>query len=1027
MTLAIVIALAVGAVILAPPLVSVADRGAGWGLAALFLTAAAALGINLPGIFDGEPLTWSVVWARDFLAPGVDVTFALRADALSAFFALLALCIGAVVFIYSAAYLPKKQGNTSFYTIMTAFTLAVLLLVLADDVVVLFIGWELVSIASFLLIARSGSSGEAGAQRTLLLTFIGGLTLLAAIVVAATRTGTTSVQGILDSSVWADNPGLTSTVAVLVAASAFTKAAQLPFHFWLPEAMAAATPVSAFLHAAAVVKAGVYLLMRFSAIFHDVAVWNWLLIGVGLTTAVVSALFAVQKTDLKKLTAYSTVSHLGWIVATIGVGTPLALSAALVHTLAHALFKSSIFMLIGVVDHEAGTRDTRRLGVLWRSMPFTCTGMVVGALSMAAIPPTFGFISKEGMLGALYEVEGYGTLLLAVAGIGALLTFTYSAKLVFGAFFDPATEHPTRHMEGVHEAPVALWLPAALPGLLSLPLGLVPMFLNHPMDSIVAAIGLSEVAGSGAAADSAETTAISEAVEAHTHLALWHGINAPFIVSILVIALGILGVTQRHRIWPALESRFFLPFNGNGLLAALQQGATRLGHFFGHMANSQSPSRHLVWPVLSVIALMLFTLLGSTGIDGTPLAPRAEGLDNWLDLAPFLIILLSVVGLMRSTHRLTSAVLAGTVGVGITFQMLILGAPDVALTQFLVEALVVVIIMMVLRYQPARFPRSDRKRTIRSLVIALLAGLAAFLGVFTLMGRNDRSDLAEWYITNAPEITGGKNIVATIIVEFRALDTLGELSVLGMAAIVIGSVAASFPRHPFAKGTRPAPFGQSQLNSLPLRAALRLVAPLLAVLSVVVFMRGHMDPGGGFVAALIAGTGIMLFYLSRGRDSIVAHPSTPYWLTGIGIVTALAAGLVGLVEGSFLAPLHAEILGQHLSTSLIFDGGIYLAVLGMLMAAVNYLGNYEKPGTATTQELPFARTEEGPLAPTPGVGASGGEAHAVGASAASGTTEAAQAQDVEPQADATRTRAQAPAHAAGTRENAATRTQEEAR
>ncbi|MBC3186580.1 DUF4040 family protein [Corynebacterium sp. zg-331] len=952
MTLAIVIALAVGAVLLSPPLVRVSDRRAGWPLAALFLGAALALGRHLPEILDGRPLTWQVTWVRGLLAPGVDVTLSLRVDALGAFFALLALCIGSVVFVYSAAYLPRRQGNTSFYTIMTAFTLAVLLLVLADDVVVLFLGWELVSIASFLLIARSGSSGEAGAQRTLLLTFLGGLTLLVAIAVAAVRTGTTSLQGILGSPEWAHNPGLTATVAVLVAVSAFTKAAQLPFHFWLPEAMAAATPVSAFLHAAAVVKAGVYLLMRFSGIFHEVAVWNWLLIGTGLTTAVVSAAFAVQKTDLKKLTAYSTVSHLGWIVATIGVGTPLAMSAALVHTLAHALFKSSIFMLIGVVDHEAGTRDTRRLGVLWRAMPLTFTGMVIGALSMAAVPPTFGFLSKEGMLDALASVDGAGPALLAIAGIGALLTFTYSAKLIFGAFIDPATDHPTRRMEGVHEAPAALWLPAALPGALSLPLGLAPMFLNKPMDAIAAATGVGSDAG---------------APQHATHLALWHGLTAPLVVSVLVIALGAAGVALRHRIWPALESRFLLPFTGNGLLAAVTRAAAGLGRVLASMADSLSPSRHLVWPVCAVIALMFATLLSGPGIDGVPLAPRAEGLDAWLDLGPLLIVALSVLGLMRTTHRLTSAVLMGTVGVGITFQMLILGAPDVALTQFLVEALVVVIIMMVVRYQPARFPSASRAHRARSLAIALLAGLAAFLGVFTLMGRGGRSDLAQWYIDNAPEITGGQNIVATIIVEFRALDTLGELSVLGMAAIVIGSVVASFPRLPFAAGTRPRPFGQSQLNSLPLRMALRLVAPLLALLSVLVFLRGHMDPGGGFVAALIAGTGIMLFYLSRGRDTIVARPTTPSWLTGIGIVTALAAGFVGFLEGSFLAPLHGEILGEHVTTSLIFDGGIYLAVLGMLMAAVNALGGYDKPGTATTRELPFARGESGPLGATPEV------------------------------------------------------------
>ncbi|MFG6303966.1 proton-conducting transporter membrane subunit, partial [Corynebacterium hesseae] len=371
MTLLYVVLLAAVAVALAPVAVKVADRAAGYPLAGIFIIAAALLAKEFPALARGEELSYSVTWVRDVIAPGVDVNLAFRGDALGVFFAMLALVIGAVVFTYSAAYLPKGKGNVSFYVLMTAFTLSILLLVLANDVVVLFLAWELVSLASFMLIARSGKSGEAGSQRTLILTFIGGLTLLTGVAIAATAAGTTNLEGILASDVWAERPGLTTGVAILIAASAFTKSAQFPFHFWLPEAMAAATPVSAFLHAAAVVKAGVYLLIRFSTIFHDVAAWNWLLIVAGMGTAVMSAVFAVQKTDLKKLTAYSTVSHLGWIVATIGVGTPFAIAAALVHTLAHALFKSSIFMLIGVIDHEAGSRDIRRLGVLWNKMPWT--------------------------------------------------------------------------------------------------------------------------------------------------------------------------------------------------------------------------------------------------------------------------------------------------------------------------------------------------------------------------------------------------------------------------------------------------------------------------------------------------------------------------------------------------------------------------------------------------------------------------------------------------------------------------------
>ncbi|MCS5478289.1 DUF4040 family protein [Corynebacterium sp. YIM 101645] len=938
MTLIIVISLMALAVVLSPPAVRALDRNAGWPLAVIFLVAAVLLGRELPAVLDGRPLEFSRVWVADVIAPGVDVGLSLRGDALGMFFALLALVIGAVVFIYSAAYLPRRQGNTSFYTIMTAFTLSILLLVLADDVVVLFLAWELVSLASFLLIARSGSAGEAGSVRTLILTFVGGLTLLVAVALAATSAGTTSLQGILASDFWVENPSLTATVAVLVAVSAFTKSAQLPFHFWLPEAMAAATPVSAFLHAAAVVKAGIYLLLRFSTVFHDVAVWNALLIIVGMATAVISALFAVQKTDLKQLTAYSTVSHLGWIVATIGMGTPFALAAAVVHTFAHALFKSSLFMLIGVIDHQAGSRDIRRLGRLWDRMPWTFGSVVIGAASMAAVPPLLGFASKEGMLTAFQDAPAPG-LLLAVAALGAVLTFTYSAKIVFGAFIDGP-----RDMSGVREAPVSLWLPAALPGVLSLPLAFALPLLDTPVTAVVASLGASH----------------------ETHLGLWHGINTPLLISVAVLVVGSLGVVARKQIWPALEGRRLAPASGNELLSAGVRGATALGRGLGAMADSLNPSRHLLPLVLSVIVLGVATWL-SPGVDGITPAPRTPGLDNPWDLIPLAIIAVSVVGLALTGSRLSAAVLIGTVGVGMSLQMMLLGAPDVALTQLTVEALTVIVIMMVLRYQPALFPKPDfGRRQLGALVIALLAGAVAFTGVYALLGRRERSELAIWYLTEAPEITSGQNVVATILVEFRALDTLGELSVLGMAAIVIAAVATSMPRHPFRGGTRPAPFGQSQLNSIPMRKVIVLVIPVLVLLSVLVFLRGHQDPGGGFVAALIMGAAIGLAYLSKGRDEIVFRESTPTWLTGIGIMTAVGAGFLGLLEGSFLYAIHGDILGEHMTTSLIFDLGIYLAVLGMLTMAINALGGYLRPGMDTS-ELDWARTGEGPLPPTPAV------------------------------------------------------------
>ena len=940
MTLPVVLALVAATVILSPILVRAMDRKAGYPIALILAAAAVVLGREFPGVADGQPLEWEVTWARDILGEGSAVSFALRADGLSIFFALLALVIGTVVMAYSAAYLPKRDGNTSFYTIMTAFTLSVLLLVLANDTVVLFIGWELVSIASFLLIARSGSGGEAGSYRTLMLTFFGGLTLLAALAVASISTGTTRLTEVLASDVWRENPGLTTTVAILVAVSGFTKAAQFPFHFWLPEAMAAATPVSAFLHAAAVVKAGIYLLLRFSTIFSDVTAWNWLLLVVGLGTAIMSALFAITKTDLKHLTAYSTVSHLGWIVAAIGVGTPIALAAALTHTLAHALFKSSLFMLIGVVDHEAGSRDMRRLGKLWDKMPFTFASTVIAAASMAAIPPLFGFISKESILGAFEETE-YGMALLLIAGFAALLTFIYSAKIVFGAFFDGPKD-----MSGVHEAPVSLWLPAALPGAMSLVVPLLLGWVDGPIDAAVHTITGTE--------------------DYHSHLALWHGVNAPLIVSLAVLVLGALIVAfARRSLFDSVENKQLLPTSGNDLLAGMVTGLGALGRGLGQMANTFNPSRHLL-PVLALVVLLgLTTIVGTEGVDGMPLAPRAEGLDVWWDLIPFAIIALSVLGMVFTRSRLASAILLGTAGVGMTLQMLLLGAPDVALTQLLVESLTVIVIMVVLRYQPRMFPRTSTNRKVAAGIFAILAGVVAFFGVYGLLGRRDRSDLAMWYLNEGAEATGADNIVAVIIVEFRGFDTLGELSVLGMAAVVIAAVTQSMPRHMFEAGTRPRPFGQSQFNSVPIRKGTALVVPVLVVLSVLIFFRGHTVPGGGFVAALVMATAFGLSYLSRGADTEVVKPFTPIALTGWGIIIAIGAGFLGFFEGGFLYAIHGHIAGEHMTTSLIFDFGIYLAVLGMVTQAINALGGYLRPGTEM-DNLDYSRSEpENPLPDVP--------------------------------------------------------------
>ncbi len=967
-----------------PLLVKILDRNAGWPLALAFLSLAGFLISQAKDVLHGSGIFWTHSWIKGFLAGSTaqnpaeltsvpehisyntafsgDMQIALRLDALSLAFTLLALIIGAVVFIYSTRYLHRGTKILSFYSLMTTFMLAVVVLFLADDVVLLFIGWELVSLASFFLIARAGSSGEAGSIRTLLLTFTGGLFLVAALAVMVATTGTMSVTEIIASPRWEEEPVRIGLVAILIALAAFSKAAQIPFHFWLPEAMAADTPVSAFLHAAAVVKAGIFLLLRFNALFKGVAMWHYVLIVVGMTTAVMAAVFAMQKTDLKKLTAYSTVSQLGWIVATIGVGTPFAISAAIAHTAAHALFKSSLFMLVGVVDHQAGSRDIRRLGPLWRQMPLTFGSAVIAAASMAAIPPTFGFVSKEGMLEAFTEAPfnsiGVG-LLLFVAGVGALATLLYSARYVFGAFIDGK-----RDMSHVKEAQLSLLLPAALPGVLSLPLVLFMSSANHPIDAVVEATG---------------------AGEAHTHLALWHGVTLPLVISLIVMAVGLVAILNRRRVFDPLEDRRLGLIAGEDIIQKVEDLSTRLGKILARPAASIAPSRHVVWILSMIILLAAFAVMGPGRLEGiTALAPRISGIDRPEDLIGLIIVAAATISLTATRSRFASVVLVGVIGAGVSWVMLTLGAPDVAQTQLLVEFCVVVIMMLVIRHQPRLYLREGENRTKFATTLAVIMGLITFFGVWLLIGRHDKPQIAQWYLENTPDISGANNVVAAILVEFRAFDTMGELIVLGMAGIVIAAIIGSIPRSPFpgygpgstaelfrAPGSHRfpdvhkvpelAPFyskylRSTYLNSIVSRMALRPLLPVLIILSAVVFWRGHQAPGGGFLAALIAACALFYLYLGRASARKLGSDELGYRLVGSGILLALGTGMAGFFEGSFLAPLHTEIAGVHLTTSLLFDGGVYLAVIGLIVIVINQMGGRERPGV-NPSDMPFGRRQ----------------------------------------------------------------------
>jgi multicomponent Na+:H+ antiporter subunit A len=991
------------ALILVPALVRLLDRDAGWPLAALF-TALVVWIIADPdlasGVIDGRTVSWSTTWLPDVLPGGGDVSLALRLDGLSLFFVLLALVIGAAVFAYSARYLHRTtedhgDGVMSFYVLMTAFMASVVLLFLADDVTVLFIAWELVSLASFFLIARAGRTGEPGAMRTLLLTFTGGLSLLVALGIAVATTGTTSLSGIIASDAWGEDAVRTGIVAALIALAGFSKAAQFPFHAWLPEAMAAITPVSAFLHAAAVVKAGIYLLMRFSGAFHEVTVWNLMLIISGMFTAVMAAVFAIQKPDLKKLTAYSTVSQLGWIVATIGVGTPVALAAAVVHTAAHALFKSSLFMIIGVIDHQAGSRDLRDLGVLWRKMPWTFSGAVVAAACMAGLPPTLGFVSKEGMLGA-FEEAPVGTagqiVLLTAAGIGAVATLLYSAKYVLGAFIDGRPIDPdspdgaervpspsTTPDDEVREASPVFWLPAVLPAFASIPAVCVLAFWDDPLDAVVSATGMT-----GADAH-------------HSHLAFWHGWTVPLGITAAVIVVGVALLFARHRIFPAMERRHLLPFTGAGFISLSVQLANRWGRLANRPGNSLNPTRHLIWIFAMVLLLAGAAFLDEEGLHQLgSLPPRVDGIDQIGDLAGLAMVMLVVIAIISTRSRFGSVILVGIAGAAVSWIMLTLGAPDVALTNLMVEFVVTVFLMLIVRHQPRLYLREGENRAKFSIVSATIVGLIVFIGSWLLIGRHGRPELAMWYLENGPEESGANNIVASIIVEFRGFDTLGELCVLGMAGIVIAAVVNSVPRSPVPgygpgssselfrrKGTTKfpdvhnvpelAPFYSRYLRSTYLNSVLgRMVmwpmAVVLVIYSAAVFWRGHQSPGGGFLAALILALGIVFWYLVQPASRTVGGKNLGYYIIGSGMLLALGTGLIGYLASDgagFLTPIHGHIGSEHVTTSLVFDAGVYLAVIGTVIVVVNTLGGRNRLGADPSRTTKAAPVETGATAAQP--------------------------------------------------------------
>ena len=921
-----------------------------WGRMAFYPLALVPLGslgwvaLNWPQ--PGRATTADVQWV-----PGLSMNITLRFDGLAAIMSVLVLGIGALVLFYCADYFHHHDGHAekrlpSFAAELVAFSGAMFGLVCSDNMLVLYVFWELTTVLSFLLVghyAERATSRRAATQALLVTTF-GGLAMLVGIVVLGNLAGTY----LLSELIAAPPTGLAASIGVvLVLVGALSKSAIVPMHFWLPGAMAAPTPVSAYLHAAAMVKAGVYLVARMTPGFADLPPWRPTVIILGVLTMLLAGWRAVREYDLKLILAFGTVSQLGLITLLVGAGGGDLMLAGLAMLCAHAMFKASLFMVVGVIDHATGTRDIRRLAWLGQhSRPMLI--IAVGATaSMAALPPFLGFVAKEADFETVAHSPTLGAAapyVLAGIVIGSLFTTIYSLRFLWGAFGRKGLPQPSTRVAQMRRPPATFLAAPAILALAGLVFGLWPARLDDVLD------------------DYADTVPGG----ADYHLALWHGLGLPLLLSVLVLALGTAAFFGRARLRRVRVA--YLPLgNADRIYDAVLRGADVFSVRLTALTQRGSmPATQSV--ILSTLVLLPVVVLALGARD----RPDFKLWDSPLQVVVGLLILAAALGATVMRNRLAAVLLVGVTGYGCGAIFVFHGAPDLALTQFLVETLTLVIFVLVLRTLPAEADSANMKR-FRLLRAAL--GLAVGATVTTLaafaMAARTGTPIAELLPDAAYYHGHGANTVNVLLVDIRAWDTLGEISVLLVAATGVASLV--FRHRRFGAAPRVADAGQPDIGKLPdiaispaagdvtwlrgselrdprhrslvLEVATRLIFPLIMVLSAYFFFAGHNTPGGGFAGGLTAGLALVLRYLAGGRYELgETLPFDAGKILGVGLGlsagTAVASLLMGApVLSSALILLDLPVLGTvKFGTALFFDLGVYLIVVGLVLDVLRSLG-----------------------------------------------------------------------------------------
>ncbi len=924
---------------LLPGLMNSAGRQACAGVT-FTVTLAALIGLltNVPAVMSGELVTARVDWL-----PLLGLNVTLMLDGLGLFFAGLILGIGLLIIAYARFYLAREDNMGEFFTYLLLFQGAMVGIVLSDNILLLLVFWELTSLSSFLLIGywKHLPEGRQGARMALAVTGMGGLAMIGGMLLLGQIAGSYDLSVILQNRALIQASPLYVPALILILLGCFTKSAQFPFHFWLPHAMAAPTPVSAYLHSATMVKAGIFLMARMWPVLSGTPEWFVIVTTAGLTTMVLGAVIALFKHDLKALLAFSTVSHLGLITMLLGTGTAFGAMAAVFHILNHATFKAALFMSAGIIDHEAHTRDIRRLGGLRHLMPITFGIATLAALSMAGIPLLNGFLSKEMMLEEATHTVLFNTpwLVPALATFGSLFSAAYSFRLIGHVFLGPVrSDYPAKP----HDPGAGLWLPPALLVVPVVVIGVAP-FLAEPLVKMVTAAVL------GGAAEMPKA-----------YLKIWHGLVPALYLSMIAIGGGIALLAifgPALKLWENTRRP-----EAKTIFDAVIDSAVALSRRVVHGAHNGAFTRYALIMAITVLAAGYHAwTTGSVGAATRAMQPAGP-----VPIAGWLMLTAASIGLVIfHRNRLLSLILIGIVGLMVSVGFVFLSAPDLAMTQITVEVVTIILLLLALNFLPKRTPiESTVLRRTRDAAVALAGGLAAMaLSFHYLLRESVTTPISGFHLANSYKGGGGTNVVNVILVDFRGFDTYGEIIVLGIAALLIYALTETLLSGPVRArllNRLPDQPHAGDMHPMMMVVLTRVIMPVVLMVGFYIFLRGHNEPGGGFIAGLVVSIAVVMQYMASGFTWASARLRYPYHgVIGTGVLVAGLTGIGSWFAGKPFLTSYFEYVRIppfekfELATAMAFDLGVFLTVVGAVMLSLESFSRLARRSDMEPSEHPM--------------------------------------------------------------------------